>query len=83
MIQVKVISDRMEPLEKDLSELKAASEEIFKIDKKIAELGNSKQHLNNNVRELQKKIKKPFEGSEEDLLRLESEFKEKLELKGR
>ena len=73
----------MEPLEKDLSELKAASEEIFKIDKKIAELGNSKQHLNNNVRELQKKIKKPFEGSEEDLLRLESEFKEKLELKGR
>ena len=78
-----MISDRMEPLEKDLSELKAASEEIFKIDKKIAELGNSKQHLNNNVRELQKKIKKPFEGSEEDLLRLESEFKEKLELKGR
>lgn len=75
------ITEKIEPVLTQLKELDAVSEDIYKVDKKIGELHSAKDQLNRNINDLEKKIKEPFKGEFKELLRLRSEFKEKLELK--
>ena len=79
--QIKKIAENLTPIKEKIGELDDVSENIFKVDKKIGALQSTKDQLSKNIKDLEKKIKEPFNGPYNDLITLQSEFKEKLELK--
>jgi len=77
--QMTKIADALNPIEDQLKELDNISSDVFRVEKDISNIQSKRELLTKNVNELDENIENKFNGSYNELLRLQSEFGEKLE----